>query len=94
MRVLPLAVVRENFEEFVDAVSQTMDRILIVKDDTPAAELIGMDEWDSLQETPQWLSKPGTAESVAESEADVVAGRFHGEGEIRDAYRAGPSVTP
>ena len=92
MRVLPFAEVRENLEELVDAVFQTMDRILIVKDDAPVAVLMGIDEWDTMQDTLQWLSTPGSAESVAESEADVAAGRSYGEDEIRDVYGAGPAT--
>jgi hypothetical protein len=54
---------------------------------SPAAVLIGVDDWESIHETLHWLSQPGIAESVAESEADVAAGRTYGEDEIRAAYQ-------
>jgi PHD/YefM family antitoxin component YafN of YafNO toxin-antitoxin module len=49
--------------------------------------LIGVDEWESIQETLHWLSQPGVTASVAESEADMSAGRTYSQDDIRAAYR-------
>jgi antitoxin YefM len=86
MRILPISQLKSKINEYVDAVSQTRDQITITKNGAPAAVLIGVDEWESIQETLHWLSQPGIVESVAESEADVAAGRTYGEDEIRAAY--------
>ena len=48
--------------------------------------LIGMDEWESLQETLFWLSQPGIRESIAEATADVAAGRIHTQDQIRAEF--------
>jgi antitoxin YefM len=87
MRILPISQLKSKINEYVDAVSQTRDQITITKNGAPAAVLIGVDEWESIQETLHWLSQPGIAESVAESEADVAAGRTYGEDEIRAAFQ-------
>lgn len=88
MRILPITEVKKKINEYVDAVSETRDQITITKNGSPAAVLVGVDEWESIQETLHWLAQPGITESVAESEADIAAGRTYGEDEIRAAYNA------
>lgn len=87
MRILPISQLKSKINEYVDAVSETRDQITITKNGSPAAVLIGVDEWESIQETLHWLSQPGIVESVAESEADIAADRTYGEDEIRAAFQ-------
>ena len=87
MRILPISQLKTKINEYVDAVAHTRDRITITRNGAPAAVLIGVDEWESIQETLHWLSQPGIVESVAQSEADVAEGRTFGEDEIRAAYQ-------
>lgn len=89
MRILPISQLKKSkINEYVDAVSDTRDQITITKKNgAPAAVLIGVDEWESIQETLHWLSQPGIVESVSESESDIAAGRTYGEDEIRAAYQ-------
>ena len=83
MQTLPLSKVRDKLSELVDATSITHEQVVITKNGTPAAVLIGAEEWESIQETLFWLSQPGIRESIAEAEADIAAGRTYGEDEIR-----------
>jgi antitoxin YefM len=87
MRIISVTDVKAKINEYVDAVRETRDQITITKNGAPAAVLIGVDEWESIQETLHWLSQPGLAESMRQSEADVVAGRTYGEDEIRAEYQ-------
>jgi prevent-host-death family protein len=87
MRILPISQLKSKINEYVDAVAETRDQITITKNGSPAAVLIGVDEWESIQETLHWLSQPGVVESVAKSEADIAAGRTYGEDEIRAAFQ-------
>jgi antitoxin YefM len=87
MRILPISQLKSKLNDYVDAVAETRDQITITKNGAPAAVLIGVDEWESIQETLHWLAQPGIVESVAESEADVAAGRTYGEDEIRAAFQ-------
>jgi antitoxin YefM len=87
VRVISVTQVKAKINEYVDAVRDTRDQITITKNGAPAAVLIGVDEWESIQETLHWLSQPGLAESVHQSEADVAAGRTYGEDEIRAEYQ-------
>jgi antitoxin YefM len=83
MQTLPLSKVRDKLSELVEAASVTQEQVVITKNGTPAAVLIGVDEWESIQETLFWLSQPGIRETLAEAESDIAAGRTYGEDEIR-----------
>jgi prevent-host-death family protein len=86
MRTLPISKVKDKLNEYVDSVAITHDQVTITKNGSPAAVLIGADEWESIQETLFWLSQPGIRETIAEAEGDIAAGRTHGEDEIRAAF--------
>ena len=77
---------KDKLNEYVDAVVQTQDQIMITKNGAPAAVLVGAEEWESLQETLYWLSQPGIKESIADADAEVGAGRTYGEDEIRAEF--------
>lgn len=86
MQTLPISKVKDKLNELVDAAAVTHEQVTITKNGTPAAVLIGADEWESLQETLFWLSQPGIHESLAEAEADVAAGRVFDEDQIRQQF--------
>jgi prevent-host-death family protein len=54
--------------EYVDSVAITHDQVTITKNGSPAAVLIGADEWESIQETLFWLSQPGIRDTIAEAD--------------------------
>ena len=86
MQTLPISKVKDRLNELVDAAASTREQVTITKNGSPAAILIGADEWESLQETLYWLSQPGIRESRAEAEADVAAGRVFDEAQIRAEF--------
>jgi antitoxin YefM len=86
MQILPISKLKDKLNEFVDAVSLTRDQVLITKNGSPAAMLVGFDEWESLQETLFWLSQPGIRDAVAEADADIAAGRTYSEDDIRAEF--------
>lgn len=86
MQILPVSKVKDKLNELVDAAARTHEQITITKNGSPAAVLVGIDEWESLQETLFWLSQPGILESIAEAKADVEAGRVYSEEQIRARF--------
>jgi antitoxin YefM len=86
MRVLPISKVKDKLNDYVDAVALTQDQITITKNGTPAAVLVGADEWESLHETLYWLSQPGIKESIAAADNDIATGRTYSEDEIRSEF--------
>jgi len=86
MQILPVSKVKDRLNELVDAAARTHEQVTITKNGSPAAVMVGIDEWESLQETLFWLSQPGILESIAEAKADVEAGRVYSEDQIRAEF--------
>jgi len=86
VQIMPVSKVKDKLNELVDAAARTRQLITITKNGSPAAVLVGIDEWESLQETLFWLSQPAILESIAEAKADVQAGRVYGEEQIRAEF--------
>lgn len=86
METLPISKVKDRLNEYVDAVGATHGQVTITKNGSPAAVLIGVDEWESLQETLFWLSQPRIRQTIAEAEADIEAGRTYDESMIRAEF--------
>lgn len=83
---MPISKVKDKLNEYVDAVALTGEQVTITKNGSPAAVLIGADEWESIQETLFWLSQPGIRETIAAAEGDIAAGNTFGEGAIRAEF--------
>jgi antitoxin YefM len=86
VQTLPVSKVKDRLNELVDAAANTREQVTITKNGSPAAVLIGADEWESIQETLYWLSQPSIRESLAEAQADVTAGRLFDEAQIRSEF--------
>ncbi len=86
MQTLPISKVKDKLNELVDAAASTREQITITKNGSPAAVLIGFDEWESIQESLFWLSQPGIRESIAEAATDVGKGRVYSEEQIRAEF--------
>lgn len=86
MQTLPISKVKDKLNEFVEAVSLTREQVTITKNGSPAAVLVGADEWESLQETLFWLSRPKTLDDIAEAEREYAEGQTIREDEIRSEF--------
>ncbi|MCO5293423.1 MAG: type II toxin-antitoxin system Phd/YefM family antitoxin [Homoserinimonas sp.] len=75
MQTLPISKVKDKLNEFVDAVSLTREQVTITKNGSPAAVLIGADEWESLQETLFWLSQPGILSDIESARKELAEGK-------------------
>lgn len=86
MQTHPISKVKDRLNEFVDSVALTHEQVTITKNGSPAAVLIGAEEWESLQETLFWLSRQGTLDDVARAREEVAAGSTSSEDEIRAEF--------
>ncbi len=86
MQTLPISEVKDQLHDLVDSVGLTRDQVTITKNGSPAAVLIGAEEWESIQETLFWLSQPGIHDTITAAGADIEAGRTFGEDEIRAEF--------
>jgi prevent-host-death family protein len=90
MQTLPISKVKDRLNELVDEASSTGEHITITKNGSPAAVLVGADEWDSIQETLFWLSQPGIRADLAQSRLDYQEGRTLDEEQVRARYGVAP----
>ncbi len=86
MQTLPISKVKDRLNELVDSAVLTHERITITKNGSPAAILIGVEEWDALQETLFWLSKEDTRETVALAREEIAKGEGRTEEQIRAEF--------
>lgn len=83
MQTLPISKVKNRLNELVDEASSTHEHVTITKNGTPAAVLVGADEWESLQETLFWLSQPGIQEDLVKAREEYAAGTTLDEAQVR-----------
>jgi antitoxin YefM len=86
MQTLPISKVKDRLNELVDSASTTHEQVTITKNGSPAAVLIGADEWDALQETLFWLSQDGNREAVAAARVEIANGEGLTEQQIRAEF--------
>ena len=86
MQTLPVSKVKDRLNELVDAAAITHESVTITRNGSPAAILVGVDEWESLQETLFWLSQPDIHSTIATSRAEVAAGGGLSEEQIRAEF--------
>jgi antitoxin YefM len=87
MQTLSISAAKAHLSELVDAAYRTRDEVTITVNGSPAAMLVGIDEWEELQERLHWLSNSdGLAADIAQARDDVRAGSTLGEDEIRARF--------
>jgi prevent-host-death family protein len=69
-----------------DTAETTHEEYAITVNGVPVAMLIGVSEWESLQETIFWLSQPNIVEDVAEAEKAIAVGDGLSEDEVRARF--------
>lgn len=86
MQTLPISQVKSHLNELVDAASTTHEQVTITKNGIPAALIVGIDEWEALQETLYWLSQEGTLEAVHDARREFAEGGGLSEEQIRARF--------
>lgn len=89
MKTLPLSEAKIHLSALVDEVDSTQEHMTITRHGRPAAVLISIDEWDSIEETAFWTSVPDFEESLARAKEDVKAGRTFTTEQVRAWVKAG-----
>ena len=83
MQTLPISQVKNRLNELVDEASTTHEHVTITKNGSPAAVLVGADEWESIQETLFWLTQSGIQDDLATARAEHAAGDSFDEAQVR-----------
>lgn len=86
MQTSPICKVKDNLSDLVDAAMSTREQVTITRNGLPAAVLIGVDEWESLQETLFCLSQPDVRETIQCTVPAIPAATAVGPWATRDRY--------
>lgn len=86
MQTLPISKVKDRLNELVDEAASTHEHVTITKNGSPAAVLVGADEWESIQETLFWLSQRAIHEDLGQARRDLAEGNTLGEDDVRARY--------
>lgn len=86
MQTLPISKVKDRLNELVDSASQTHEQVTITKNGSPAAILIGMAEWEALQETLFWLSQDDSRDTIARARTELANSEGLSEEQIRAEF--------
>lgn len=74
MTTVPIAEAKARLNELVDEVVTMHGHVTIARRGRPAAVLVSVDEWESLQETLYWQSVPGIREDIARARRELAEG--------------------
>jgi prevent-host-death family protein len=88
MQTLPISKVKDRLNELVDSAALTHEQVTITKNGSPAAVLVGVEEWEALQETLFWLSQDDNRDAVAAARKELAAGEGLTEEQIRAEFGA------
>ena len=89
VQTLPISKVKDRLSELVDEAATTHEHVTITKNGSPAAVLIGADDWESIQETLFWLSQPGIRADLDQAARDSERADTLGEVDVRARYGLG-----
>ncbi len=87
MAAVPLGDARDRLSEYVSEVERTHERVTITRHGHPAAVLISADDLAALEETLEVRGTTGAAAAIGEGLADVDAGRFADNDDLKSRYR-------
>ncbi|MDO5628914.1 MAG: type II toxin-antitoxin system Phd/YefM family antitoxin [Mobilicoccus sp.] len=85
MTTVPLTEAKARLNELVDEAVTMHEQITITRRGRPAAMLVSVEEWESLQETLFWQSVPGIHEDIAEARRERADGGGFDEAQVRSA---------
>lgn len=88
MKTLKLADVKAHLSALVTEIEAYHEQVTITRNGVPAAIVISLDEWESLQETIAVLSDEQAVRNLQEADDTVAAGETYGSDEVRAALAA------
>lgn len=93
MTTLSLAEARANLSKLVDSAVDSHERFEMTRNGNRVAVLLSADDYDSLLETVDILSRPDEVEAIRQGLADLEAGNVYSAEEVRAALVAEGRIT-
>jgi antitoxin YefM len=88
MKVLPLAEVKAHLSALVAEVEAQHNQVTVTRNGVPAAMVVSVAEWESLQETLAVLADPQALADLREAENALVAGEVYSTDEVLADFAA------
>lgn len=85
MTTVPIRTAKAKLSEYVERAATTHEHVTITRNGTPAAVIVSVEEWESLQETLFWMSHDAR-DDVAKGLAEHDAGETLSETQIREMF--------
>lgn len=86
MKTLSLADVKAHLSALIAEVETHHQNVTVTKNGVPAAVVISIDEWESLQETIAVLSDEQAIADLREAAASRASGETYGTAEVLEAF--------
>jgi prevent-host-death family protein len=67
MKIVSMAEARANFAKFIDSAEQTHERVVITRNGEPAAILLGIDDYEGMNDLIDIYSNPETQKRIQEA---------------------------
>ncbi len=87
MTVLPVAEARARLSQVIESAVATHERTTITRNGVPAAVLLSVDDYESMQETIDILADQDLMAAIKEGLADIGEGRVHDQSDVAQAMR-------
>lgn len=88
MTTQSLAAVKARFDQVIDKVAGTHERVTVTRNGSPVAVILAVDDYESLMETLDILSDPRAVEGIRRAEAEMADGKSYDETEVRAVLAA------
>jgi prevent-host-death family protein len=88
-RTVAFTQARKDLTRLLDQVAGKHEHVVITRNGLPAAVMISLDEYESLQETLEVLDDTESMSALRESEEDVKAGRVSNWRDVKRSLRLG-----
>ena len=87
MTVVPVAEARAQLSKIIESAVTTHERTTITKNGVPAAVVLSVEDYESLQETIETLADPELMSAIKEGLDDIAAGLVHSRSDVEQAMR-------
>ena len=88
MSTQALAVVKARFNQVIDEVAGTHERVTVTRNGKPVAVILAVEDYESLVETLEILSDPQAVAQIRKAEAEMGDGTAYDEKQVRAALAA------
>jgi len=82
-KTIPVKELRADLAELLDQVADRREHVIVTRHGRPAAAIVPIDEYESLEETAEILSDPAALRAIQRGLADLKAGRVSTLDEVR-----------